>query len=140
MSKYLERLKALVQEKPPESPLSKGSKVLSVVFSEPSKPSKGTFESFESRLDSVLVRNDVGVAAPGDSPSTPPAPPAVVASLEERRAAVERLLDAMSAETERRRDWWREPPKGWREGRLELRSALSSEATIIRFKPKIGGE
>ena len=48
----------------------------------------------------------------------------MVASLEERRAAVERLLDAMAAENERRRDWWREPPKGWREGRLELRSAL----------------
>jgi hypothetical protein len=65
------------------------------------------------------------------------APAAPVASLEERRAAVLALLDDLAAETERRRDWHTKPPEGWSEGRLELRSALTGEATVIRF-PKGG--
>jgi hypothetical protein len=38
-------------------------------------------------------------------------------SLEDRRAAVERLRDAMQAENEGRRDWWREPECGWANSR-----------------------
>jgi hypothetical protein len=64
------------------------------------------------------------------------APPAPV-SLAERRAAVERLRDAMQAENERRRDWDKQPVEGWREGRLTIRSALTGEETTIHFeKPK----
>jgi hypothetical protein len=39
----------------------------------------------------------------------------------------------MAAENERRRNWWREPVEGWREGRLVIRSALTGEATIIEL-------
>jgi hypothetical protein len=63
----------------------------------------------------------------------PPAAPAPVASLEERRASVKRLLDAMGAENERRGQWWAKPVEGWRDGRLELRSAVTGETTVIRF-------
>ena len=51
----------------------------------------------------------------------------------QRRANVERLLDAMAAENERRRDWHTQPVEGWREGRLEWTNASTGEATIIRF-------
>jgi hypothetical protein len=59
-----------------------------------------------------------------------------VVSLEERRAAVEALRDAMSAETAARRDWWRSPVPGWRDGRLEWRNLATGERAVIRFKPK----
>ena len=43
------------------------------------------------------------------------------------------LLDAMAAENERRRDWHTQPVDGWREGRLEWRSAETGEATVIHL-------
>ena len=59
---------------------------------------------------------------------------AILAALdEERRANVERLLDAMAAENERRRDWHAHPVEGWRESRLEWRSAETGEATVIHL-------
>lgn len=54
-------------------------------------------------------------------------------SSERARANVVRLLDAMAAENDRRRDWHTQPVDGWREDRLELRSAETGEATIIYF-------
>jgi hypothetical protein len=63
--------------------------------------------------------------------------PAGIVSLDDRRAAVERMRDAMSAETAARRDWHKQPVDGWREGRLEWRSLATGERTVIRFrKPK----
>jgi hypothetical protein len=32
-----------------------------------------------------------------------------------------------------RLDWWKQPVAGWREGRLEIRSILTGEATVIRL-------
>ena len=61
---------------------------------------------------------------------------AVTPPLEERRASVEKLLDQMQAENERRQGWWRKTPDGWPHA-ITLRSALSGEATVIRF-PKGG--
>jgi hypothetical protein len=59
---------------------------------------------------------------------------AILAALdEERRAGVVRLLDHMAAENARRRDWQNEPLQGWREGRLELRSAVTGEATVAHL-------
>ena len=74
-----------------------------------------TDETSEKRVLSVLSVPSSGVSekfAAGDVP---------------------RLLDAMAAENERRRDWHTQPVEGWREGRLELRSAATGEATIIHF-------
>jgi hypothetical protein len=65
------------------------------------------------------------------------APPAPVASLEERRADVNRLLAAMAAENERRRDWHTKPVEGWRDGRLVLRSAMTGQTNVILL-PKRG--
>lgn len=63
--------------------------------------------------------------------------PAVVASLDERRAAVERMRDEMASEIEGRRDWYREPVAGWREGRLEWRNLKTGEHSVVRFqRPK----
>jgi hypothetical protein len=61
----------------------------------------------------------------------------MVASLEDRRAAVERMRDDMAREHEKRRDWHKQPVDGWREGRLEIHSVVTGETTVIRFpKPK----
>jgi hypothetical protein len=57
--------------------------------------------------------------------------------LDDRRAAVERMRDAMEAEIEGRRDWHRQPVAGWREGRLAWRSIMTGETTVVFFpKPK----
>ncbi len=56
-------------------------------------------------------------------------------SLEQRRAAVAVLLDAMAEETAARSQWWREPPKGWPD-RLNIRSVLTGEVTTIRLQRK----
>ena len=69
------------------------------------------------------------------SASLPSAP--VAASLEERRASVELLRDAMAEENERRRDWHKLPVEGWREGRVAILSALTGEAYVIPL-PKRG--
>ena len=67
-------------------------------------------------------------------PTVTPASDPLSVSPEDRRAAVARLLDAMQAENEARRDWWREPvPKG----RLTLRSVVTGETRVIAF-PKRG--
>jgi hypothetical protein len=62
----------------------------------------------------------------------------MVASAEGARATVERLLDAMAAENERRREWWRQPVDGWREGQLTIRSIISGESTVIYLATKRG--
>jgi hypothetical protein len=65
------------------------------------------------------------------------APPAPV-SLAERRAAVEALRDAMSAETARRLDWWREPECGWADSRywrdaVKADRGMSSNCDVLPF-------
>jgi hypothetical protein len=55
----------------------------------------------------------------------------MVALTEDAPVSVERLLDAMAAENERRRDWWREPVEGRSEGRLTIRSIDTGETTVI---------
>ena len=57
----------------------------------------------------------------------------LVALDEERRDNVERLLDNMAIENGHRRDWNTQPVEGWREGRLEWRSAETGEATVINL-------
>jgi hypothetical protein len=51
---------------------------------------------------------------------------------EERRANVERLLDAMAAENERRRHWHTKSVEGW-PGRLTWTSVVTGEAKIIKL-------
>lgn len=83
-----------------------------------------------ARWTSVIVQNKSAILAEI-------AKPGAGASLAGRRAEVERLLDDMAAENERRRDWHAKPVQGWRDGRLEIRSILTGESTVIRF-PKGG--
>ncbi len=64
------------------------------------------------------------------SPPVSDAPVSAV-SAEDARASVERMLAAMSAENEARCDWHKQPVEGWREGRLDIRSALTGETTTI---------
>jgi len=52
------------------------------------------------------------------------------------RAAVEALRGAMAAEYAARREWWRIPVEGWREGRLTICSAVTGEATIIELRQR----
>ena len=67
-----------------------------------------------------------------------PVSPRPEASSDDARATVERLLDVMAAENERRREWWTRPPKGWADGRITLRSALTSEIEIIDLRKRRG--
>lgn len=60
------------------------------------------------------------------------AKPGAVVSLDGRRAAVERLRDAMQAENERRRGWMSASPYD-RDGNLTIRSILTGELTTIRL-------
>jgi hypothetical protein len=55
-----------------------------------------------------------------------------VASLDERRASVERLRDDMAAENERRRGWMSASPYD-SDGNLTIRSILTGELTTIRL-------
>jgi hypothetical protein len=48
-----------------------------------------------------------------------------------RRTAVERRLDAMAAENAARREWWREPVEGRREGVLTIRSVVTGEEVVV---------
>jgi hypothetical protein len=81
----------------------------------------------------ALLRQEAGSEQPslpsGCEPPRSPSP--FVASAEDARVSVERLLGAMAAENERRRGWWREPVDGWSEGRLTIRSIDTGEATVI---------
>jgi hypothetical protein len=60
------------------------------------------------------------------------AKPAAVVSLDDRRAAVRRLLDDMARENEARRDWFTQPLSDWREGRLMIRG-IDGETTAIEL-------
>lgn len=61
-----------------------------------------------------------------------------LALLADPRAHVEALLADMAAENERRREWWTRPPEGWADGRITLRSALTSEIEIIDLRKRRG--
>jgi hypothetical protein len=53
----------------------------------------------------------------------------VIAEL--RRAEVERLLDGMARENERRRDWWAQPDPEHGSGRITFRSAVTGEEVVV---------
>jgi hypothetical protein len=57
-------------------------------------------------------------------------------SPDDARASVDRLLEAMGAENERRRNWHSQPVEGWREGRLEISSVLTGVLTTIRLSKR----
>jgi hypothetical protein len=61
------------------------------------------------------------------APVTPELTPAQFAAA---RAGVEVLLADMAAETEKRRDWWRQPVPGWADGKLEI-LGIDGETAII---------
>lgn len=48
-----------------------------------------------------------------------------------RRAEVERRLNAMARENERRRDWWVKPVEGRRQGVVTFRSAVTGEEVVV---------
>jgi hypothetical protein len=72
------------------------------------------------------------------SRSTHPPSRQVIASAEDARSSVERLLNTMAAENEGRRDWWRAPVEGCSEGRLAIRSIVTGETTVIYLATKRG--
>jgi hypothetical protein len=89
--------------------------------------------------------------AENENPVTPVATSATFATLaatpaqstpsDDASASVDNLLEAMAAENERRRDWWKQPVEGWREGRIAWRSVVTGEETVLRFpKPKRSGQ
>jgi hypothetical protein len=130
MTSYLARLKAIVSEKGTPHELPKLPKA-------PAELPKPPFGSFGSEEGRHVLKFDVEPTASGDGPSTPAAPSVMVASLDDRRAAVEAMRDAMSAETAAHQDWHKQPVEGWREGRLEIRSVIDGSTTVIRFpRPK----
>ncbi len=98
---------------------------------ENSKLGKGEFRGV---TDGVTEAPELDQPA-SDARSASLLPRPAAASLDDRRASVALLRDAMAAENERRRGWWREPVEGWREGRLVIRSALTGEATVIELSP-----
>ena len=75
----------------------------------------------------VIVENKAALLA---ELSAVPSPAA------DARASVEKLLADMALDLDRRKDWWRQPVDGWREGRLEIRSVLTGEATTIRLSKR----
>jgi hypothetical protein len=56
----------------------------------------------------------------------------VIAEL--RRAEVARLLEAMAAENDRRRDWHAKPDTEHRAGKITMRSALTGEEVTIDLR------
>lgn len=109
-------------------------RVLRVLRVPPGAVSKNFFRHDESAGEGFegFEGSSTGAFAKTFHPAAPASDPPA-ASLEERRAAVARLLDAMRAENERRRDWWREPVEGWSEGKLTLRSAVTGETMAIKL-------
>jgi hypothetical protein len=69
-------------------------------------------------------------------PAQPFSPRPTVASGEDARASVNKLLDAMAAENERRREWWNKSPYE-HDGSLKIRSAATGETNVIAL-PKRG--
>ena len=67
------------------------------------------------------------------------AKPSGIVSLDDRRADVEAMRDAMAREIEARHDWWRQPVAGWREGRMEIHSVIDGSTTVVRFPRPKGG-
>lgn len=74
----------------------------------------------------ALLRQETSVEPPPISMTTT----LNAASIEEARKSVDRLLDQMAHENDRRREWWRKPVE---EGRLTLRSALTGEVKVIEL-------
>jgi hypothetical protein len=70
---------------------------------------------------------------PSQKAFIPPAAPELTPTqFAAARAGVEALLAGMSAENERRRDWFTQPVEGWREKRLTIRS-VDGETAIIQL-------
>ena len=122
MPNYLARLKVIVSETRLPRELPKGP--------------EGAFDPFGSGQGRHVLKFEAATGASDASLPTASTALASVASLEERRAAVERLLAGMARENEARRDWHTKPVPGWREGRLEIRSAMTGEATIIDLRQR----
>jgi hypothetical protein len=98
------------------------------------KPPPELLASLRTHKAEIVALLRKGMCA---APAEPVSPRPEGSSADDARASVERLLDAMAAENERRRDWWRKPIEGWSEGRLTIRSIVTGESTVIRF-PKGG--
>ena len=123
MSNYLARLKVILSE--------------TRLPREPPKGPEGAFDPFGSGHGRHVLKFEAATGAPDASLPTASIAPAPVASVEERRAAVERLLADMAAENEARRAWWREPVAGWREGFTEI-NGVNGETTVLRFRNRQG--
>lgn len=96
---------------------------------------RGPRDAFERMAPALRAERD-GIIEILSGKLSPP-PPAPLTD-EEKRAAVQALLDEMAREYERRRDWWRRPVAGWRNGKLTLRNiARDEEETVtIRRRPR----
>jgi hypothetical protein len=135
VNKYLARLKTANSEKRPYgelTELTKGASVSSVSsysrdFPEPRRTSVSSVSSSGGRFLKIEV---APAPAPAPAPEPITRPPVVEAETPE--AAVARRLDAMAAENERRRDWWRTSPYE-PDGSLVMRSTLTGEEITIHL-------
>ncbi len=90
-------------------------------------------------LDSTAARAAISAISAireenqSDAVAIPLLPAAIpVRGIAENSDSPEELRQRMAAENERRRDWFREPVEGWPE-RIEIRSALTGETTVINL-------
>ena len=96
---------------------------------------------------SAALNEGLELDAPSANPPTPTpigtgprpfVPPVTMilspAELEAARASVAAQYVAMAAEIEARRDWHKLPVPGWREGRLDIRSAMTGETTVVTLR------
>jgi hypothetical protein len=85
----------------------------------------------------VLVENRDAILAALAIEAAPAATPATFPETEpgDARARVERLLDAMGAQNEAARDWWRKSPYD-ANGNLTIRSIVTGDTATIRLKRK----
>jgi hypothetical protein len=85
----------------------------------------------------ALVENRDAILAALAIEAAPAATPATFPETEpgDARARVERLLDAMGAQNEAARDWWRKSPYD-ANGNLTIRSIVTGDTATIRLKRK----
>ncbi len=91
-----------------------------------------------SAAKTISPRETGATRETGPRPFVPPAARILSpAELEAARASVADQLAAMAEEIDARRDWYRQPVAGWREGRLSWRSIVDGEVTVIPQRPQM---
>lgn len=88
-----------------------------------------------SAAETISPRETSATRETGARPFVPPVARILSpAELEAARASVAAQYVAMAAEIEARRHWHKLPVPGWREGRLDIRSAMTGETTVVTLR------